>query len=328
MERIPDRVALTSTETAELLDVHPSTVKRWCNDGELDSELTPGGHRRISIDAAMALARVRGIGTVLSPFHPYEPHVWTVLRAILDEGSYRELVVLAMQWVRRGEFERLEQLYLALGRIDSITFADFCDSAVRGLLSSVGYEWEKGRLRVGDEHMVTEAITGTLLALRREQMDVRASEQTTPLGACKHGPPVAVVGTMQGNRHSLGALCIRMLLERRGWGVYYPGPDVPMEDFAMIQRSREASLVCISLPPSGTLGDVTRSLSVLSEQYNRARPYAVAFGGLRPLSLEGAVHDAPFRSVAFLPSVGAFEEALDGGLGYPMTAAPAAAGAA
>jgi excisionase family DNA binding protein len=45
MERIPDIVALTSTEAASLLDVHPSTVKRWCNDGELDSELTPGGQR-------------------------------------------------------------------------------------------------------------------------------------------------------------------------------------------------------------------------------------------------------------------------------------------
>jgi methylmalonyl-CoA mutase cobalamin-binding subunit len=328
MERIPDSIALTSTEAASLLDAHPSSVKRWCNDSELASELTPGGHRRISIHSVMTFARERGIETILGPFHPYEPHVWTALKPIAERGSFRELIGLAMLWVRRGDFERLEHLFLTLGRADFLGFAEFCDGAVRGLLSTIGHEWELGRLRVGDEHMVTEAITGALLALRREWLD-----HTAESGAATPGTdhrPVAVVGTAEGNQHAIGALCIRMILEREGWRVLYPGADLPTEDFAFIQKSREASLVCISLPPNGSLGDVTRALSILREYYDRARPYAVAFGGPPALSLDGEIAEEPFESVAFYSEGKALQEAVRHGLGGPRIpqSPPLSAGAA
>ncbi|MDX1494105.1 MAG: cobalamin-dependent protein [Longimicrobiales bacterium] len=314
------KVELTSTETATLLDVHPSTVKRWCNDGELDFDQTPGGHRRIRVDAAVRFARERGIRTVLSPFHPFEPHVWTALRAVDEEDSYDELHALGLHWARRGEFERLEQLYLALGRADWMSFCDFCDHAVRGLMVSVGEEWQKGKLRVGDEHMVSQAITGALFSLRREWMDAQSHESgrsTNGNGSrpSRPGKPVAVVGTTEGNHHQIGALCVRLLLERAGWEVYYPGADVPVEDFGKIQMSREASLVCISLPPSGTIGDVSRTLEVLSEFYDRARPYSVLFGGASYLGLEGKVRNGPFESVAFLQECRTLHDALQEGLG-------------
>jgi excisionase family DNA binding protein len=321
MERIPHMIALTSTEAATLLDVHPSTVKRWCNEGELDSELTPGGHRRISIRDAMGLARDRGIPTVLTPFHPFESHVWSALQAIVEQDSYRELIALAMQWTRQGEFDRLERLYLALGRHASIPFQAFCDRAVRGLLAEVGHDWAKGKLRVGDEHMVTQAITGALFALRREWMaGATASRNGHP-----DERPVAVVGTLEGNQHALGALCVRILLERAGWHVFYPGPDVPIDDFGVIQKSREASLVCVSLPAGGSLGDVARTLSSLRAQYDLARPYAVAFGGTATATLEGQIHEDPFESVGFYPDCASVELGLAAGLGATASARPAGA---
>jgi excisionase family DNA binding protein len=317
MDRIERRSELTSTEAANLLAVHPSTVKRWCNDGDLPSELTPGGHRRIPIDAAVGFARDRGIPTVLAPFRPYEPHVWNAFQAIENDRSYAALHALALQWTRRGDFERIEQLYLALGRADFITFCDFCDHAVRGLLVEVGEQWQKGRMRVGDEHMVTQAITGALLVLRREWLDRTGSGSIDANGVRppRTDRPVAVVGTVEGNLHAIGALCVRMLLERMGWIVYYPGVDVPIEDFGIIQMSREADLVCISLPPGGALGDVTRCLSSLANRYDRARPFSVAFGGSTTLSLEGEVEEGPFRSVAFYQECASLREALEQGLG-------------
>jgi len=325
------RVQLTSTETASLLDVHPSTVKRWCNDGALDSDHTPGGHRRIRVATAVDFARERGIRTVLTPFHPFEPHVWTALRQVEEEGSYEALHALALQWARRGEFERLEQLYLALGRTDYVSFCDFCDLAIRGLMTAVGDEWEEGKLRVGDEHMVSQAMTGALIVLRREWID-----DTEGAGATGEGPgggtgpngsgareggtsgeprPRAVVGTMEGNQHQIGALCVRLLLERMGWKVFFPGADVPVEDFGQIQRSREATLVCVSLPVAGTIGDVSRTLSVLTELYDRARPYSVLFGGAAYVGIEGSLSEAPFETVGFLQDCRSLREALEAGLG-------------
>jgi methylmalonyl-CoA mutase cobalamin-binding subunit len=126
--------------------------------------------------------------------------------------------------------------------------------------------------------------------------------------------PVAVVGTLEGNHHQLGALCIRLLLERSGWQVFYPGADVPVEDFGVIQMSRDASLVCISLPPAGSLGDVDRSLGVLRHYYDRARPSSVVFGG-PSLTLEGVIDEGPFEEIVFMQQCTAMREALERGLG-------------
>src|SRR6056297_1456329 len=132
---------LTSTEAAGLLQVHPSTVKRWCNEGLLEFSTTDGGHRRIHLDDAVAFARAQDLNTVLSPFHPFEPHVWTALRAAEDDKSFRELHTLAMSWILHGENRRLEQLFTALGRSPANSFCSFCDDGIRGLMRLVGESW-------------------------------------------------------------------------------------------------------------------------------------------------------------------------------------------
>lgn len=45
---------LTLSEAAKLLDVHPTTLRRWANNGDIPVFVTPGGHRRF---AAVDLAR-------------------------------------------------------------------------------------------------------------------------------------------------------------------------------------------------------------------------------------------------------------------------------
>lgn len=42
---------LTSHEVADLLQVDPSSVKNWVNAGRLEGFKTPGGHRRVRVDA-------------------------------------------------------------------------------------------------------------------------------------------------------------------------------------------------------------------------------------------------------------------------------------
>ena len=51
---------LTSSEVGHLLQVNPSSVKKWVDDGLLEAFRTPGGHRRIrAIDLLAFLARHR-----------------------------------------------------------------------------------------------------------------------------------------------------------------------------------------------------------------------------------------------------------------------------
>ncbi len=49
----PDSL-LTSTQVGNLLQVNPSSVKKWVNDGHIIAFRTPGGHRRIRALALVA----------------------------------------------------------------------------------------------------------------------------------------------------------------------------------------------------------------------------------------------------------------------------------
>jgi excisionase family DNA binding protein len=296
MDRFDTHSVLTSSETAALLQVHPSTVKRWCSEGLLDSERTEGGHRRVHLDDAVAFSKAQGIQTVLSPFSPYEPHVWAALRAAEDEGSFLRLHTLALGWVLQGENRRVEHLYTALARSESVSFCSFCDHGIRGLMMRVGQAWADGRLPIGEEHLLSQTMIDVLLRLRQESLD----EGPDPYA--EDASRVAVVGTLGGNHHHLGALCVRLLLERMGWKVYYLGPNVPADDFGRFQKSRDADLVCISLGPDHTMGDVSRTLTLLRSLYDRSRPYRLVLGG----SLLGSASDdllsGPFEGVALINS--------------------------
>jgi len=314
MERFNPDLTLTSSEAAELLGVHPSTVKRWCDEG-LPVRKTEGGHRRIHLEDAQSFARARGIETVLSPFHPYEPHVWSALRQIEEDGSFQRFLTLAMGWVHRAQLRRLSHLMEAVARQDGVSFPRFCDEAVRGLMAEVGRAWHGGRLRAGEEHMISQLMVDVLLKLGREEEERRRAAGDDP-----EDRPVAVVGSIEGNQHHLASLCVRLLLERLGWEVYFLGPDVPVEDFGIIQRSRRAELVCVSLTPPATAGEVGRALRILSEFYDPSVPYLLSLGGSFEEEPNPAVlSSGPFRRVSVFGSCAEFQAVLveEGLVGEP-----------
>ena len=59
---------LTLSQAAKLLNVHPTTLRRWADNGEIPFMVTPGGHRRFSsadiqrfADDRRRLRRVQGV---------------------------------------------------------------------------------------------------------------------------------------------------------------------------------------------------------------------------------------------------------------------------
>ncbi len=52
---------LTPTEVARLLIVSPVTVRHWSQQGKLKARLTPGGHRRYSLEEVSRFALEHGI---------------------------------------------------------------------------------------------------------------------------------------------------------------------------------------------------------------------------------------------------------------------------
>ena len=293
--------SLTSSKVAALLGVHSSTVKRWCEEGSLISEKTEGGHRRIRLADALDTAKRRGITTFLDSFHPWEANVYLAVSEAEDRGDFFRLHNLALHWLSNGNPELMGRLLFAVGNRPRVSFPRFLDEGVRDFMALVGEEWQGGRLAVGEEHMASQVVLEVLLRFRTGW-----DHPFTPSPSTNDILPVAVVGAMQGDHHDLGAQAVRVLLEREGWRVYYLGADVPLEEFAEVQRAQGASLVCISLSPRSTLPDLQRAIRVLGEYYRPRYPYALGLGG----SLEGIsremVQEGPFKAQSFFLSAREF----------------------
>lgn len=307
-ERFNSDLFLTTSEVADLLNVHASTVKRWCNEGDLVFDKTSGGHRRIHLNDVLGLAREREIETFLQGFTPYEGHVWSAVTEVVATGDFGRVHSLAMGWLMRGKIDRVAQLFLELGRHPGVPFERFCDDGIRGFMVEVGNAWRAGQLRVGEEHMLTETLIEVLLRLRQVLPPHPAAHTNgvTPR-------PVAVVGAMEGDRHTLGGMCIRMELERMGWQVAFLGADVPVEDFSAMQRARGAALVCVSFAPPRTGADMRRCLRILAEFYDPEAPFALAMGGHAAHEADFSDSDTPFAALGTFVSVTDFHEALVGG---------------
>ncbi|TVP75769.1 MAG: helix-turn-helix domain-containing protein [Gemmatimonadales bacterium] len=291
MQAYNSELFLTTSEAAELLGVHPSTVKRWTDADELESEKTEGGHRRLYLRSVLGFAGDRGIATYLAPFEPFESHVWLAVRDAVRHDDFERMVSLSLGWLLRGYPKRITALLQELGGREDLSFARVCDGLIRPFMKEVGTAWREGRLRIGEEHMASQAIVEALIRLTTEPL---ARSGPSENGA--EPPPLALVGAMEGDEHHLGALCVRILLEREGWNVHYLGPNTPAEEFATFQRRHGASLVCISFSPPARGAKMRRCLDILSAFYRADEPYDLVFGG----GAAGAVHEdaeeVPFRT--------------------------------
>lgn len=314
MQAFNSELFMTTSEVAELLGVHPSTVKRWTDAGELDSEKTEGGHRRIYLQAVLSFARERGATTYLDAFSPFESHVWLAVRDAVRHDDFRRVQSLAMGWLVRGYPRRVTALFHHLGTRSDLRFARICDGGIRPFMEEVGTSWREGRLRIGEEHMASQTVMEALVRLSSGiEADGRVDRPDAP-GA---EPPVALVGSMSGDQHHLGAMCVRILLEAQGWEVHYLGADTPAEEFAALQRARRAELVCISFSPPASAAHMRRSLDVLGEFYRSAMPYDLVFGGQSSPLIEAEAVRGPFRSFEIFQSMDGLERWLTERLSAP-----------
>jgi len=300
-ERFNQDLFLSTSQVAELLGVHPSTVKRWSDAEDVRVRHTEGGHRRIHLNDAVELAGIRDVETFLDPFSPFQGHVWRAVTAARD-GDLSRVRSLALGWVHRGRFREVRRLFETLADDDRISLPTLMDRGIRDFMRSVGREWREGRLRVGDEHQTSQVVMESLLAMR--------PPEALEAGAAEAPRPVAVVGSTEGDQHHLGSLAIRVLLERSGWDVAYLGPDVPLEEFADQQRRLQAELVSVSVSAPSGEGSLRRAIRVLARLYDPGSPHALALGG--PFSETPDLSDEPrpFRDLGVFRGAEEFAEWL------------------
>lgn len=143
---------------------------------------------------------------------------------------------LAIDAVRSLDQRALEsallQASVSLGR------TRLFEGVIQPLLSSIGEDWNAGRIKVSHEHMATSLLRSFLGHL----IETAVVDPNAPL---------IVVTTPSNHVHELGALMAAVTATGAGWQTMYLGPNLPAEDIASAVRQTRAAAVALSLiyPP-------------------------------------------------------------------------------
>lgn len=317
METFRTTVELGTRDVAELLGVHSSTVKRWFrgmpepgaprtgphepSPPPARVETTSGGHRRISLELALRVARARGHEVYLHRFRDHAAEVWRALRA-LENGEPAPAQDLLIRWLRD---RRTHLIGHFLRHVTDGGAADprILDGVFGGFMRRVGSAWRRGRLRIRDERAASRETTEAVLSLLAVPGGGR--------GAPASDAPVAVVGTLDADQHVLGAVLVRLLLAQRGWRVEYLGSGLPAVEIVAAQRDLGAELVCISVTPPHGPTDARRFVEVARRLADSHHPFALAVGGGGSRGAEADVRAWPLGPSGRFGSLVAFQSWMD-----------------
>lgn len=213
---------LTTKQVARLLNVSEATVKRWADDGVIQSEKTAGGHRRFNIQA---IARIRR-ENASSPARPI-PVRKRSGHALPSPQALRELLIKGDE---SGAAAALLDAYL-----NHQTLVSLFDNTIHGAMREIGDQWFNGQISIADEHLATRVALNSLQRLR----DVIAPAEATGLKA--------ICCAIEGDLHELPVHLAEMLLESEGWDALNLGPNTPLfalREMVTHERPRLISVSC------------------------------------------------------------------------------------
>ncbi len=285
---------VSTRQAAQILNVHESSIKRWCNDGMMPVRLTRGGHRRLRFADVMDFARSEKIVSTLLAFAPNERDVWMAIQEA-SKGQFKEIATLLFNSTEANRESFAQQLTLLL--LDSgVSVGTLFDEVFGPVLRKIGEDWLAGVITTGDEHRMTQ-ILGDCIASVRNRRPVLTSTK-----------PLALVACAPGEDHELGALMVRAALEYNGWQTVYLGRNVPAEDIATQQDKWDVRLVGISFVPPHGPADAVMLVRALARMYDPAKPYSLAVGGGSILSQDLQIPEYPFSQLDRFGSITAFNE--------------------
>jgi len=142
----------------------------------------------------------------------------------------------------------------------------FTDALVAPVLARIGDGWSRGELTPAHEHLASEVIhrvVGRLLSASDRPSDSRGR---------------AVIATLPGESHDLGALLAAVTAKVSGWQVTFLGANLPGADIAEAARAVQADLIGLSLV--NPTGNAPRTEAELSQLLARVGPTVrVVLGG-------------------------------------------------
>lgn len=247
-------------EVASVIGVSESSIKRWCDRGELTITRTAGGHRRIPV--ASVLRFVRDTKREL-----LQPALLGLPENISNtELSFTEARSQLFDALVEGHEERTLQILLQL-YLQPNSLALIGDHVIAPVMFEIGEKWDCGDVQIFQERRSCEVC---LKAFH----DIRLLLLPVPEPA-----PLALVATPEGDPYTLSLALSEMVLLENHWQTKVVGTSTP---FAALKQSlleqQPAAICCLSV---SFIEDETAFIDGCNELYQTAieQGTALVLGG-------------------------------------------------
>jgi len=266
-----DENLLTTAKAANIIGVHESSVKRWCNSKKILTQLTQGGHRRILWNDLLSYANEEKI---IHPFNIFKENglnVYLAKEYFLKKDNLEKLSDILFEWIAKVDYKYLVPFINYCYKDLKIPFKNICDKLIFPSLKLVGDKWEDRSLCIADEHRVTQEWIYALSSIRQDILQTMENENSIVTRA--------IVSCSDENTHEIAALCLRIVLELNDYQVIYLGSRVPANEIAATQLNEKCDLVCISFSPLDSVQSFKDYITTLESRYESKSAYTLVVGG-------------------------------------------------
>lgn len=168
----------------------------------------------------------------------------------------------------------------------------FIDSIAAPFLHEIGQQWHDGKLSMSQEHLATAVLQ-------------RIVTEAAPLVTGIAGSPTIVIATLDGERHSNGALMAAATAGSDGWRVIYLGTDLPVAEIVETATRTNARAIGISMVYADKKSRVAADLRELESRIPAGITLLVGGSGAKTIKQSGG----PSRTV-FLDTMSQLDSEL------------------
>lgn len=204
---------LTPKQVARAAGVSESSIKRWCDEGRIETVRTAGGHRRILASSVLQFLKQTG-HDLADPQVLGLPATTGKGERTIEKARERMLEALTA-----GDEAACRQVVFDLvlaGHAASV----ICDQVIAESFHGIGEGWDCGRVEVYQERRACEICARVLHELRRG------------LPQPPSGAPLAMGAAPAGDYYILPTTMVELVLRDNGWRAVSLGSNLPFATLA------------------------------------------------------------------------------------------------
>jgi excisionase family DNA binding protein len=249
---------LSPKQAALALGSSESTLKRWCDQGVLRSDKTPGGHRRIRVADLVNFARAQHLELVT-------PEAIGLPRSVVTATGLDHLREQLECALLEDDPPRVTSL-LVHGFVGGRPMSELGDQLIAPVMARIGEHWHLGRIAIYQEHRATQILLRALTTL---------DDLLVPPSDCA---PMALGASPSGDQSTVAATLVALTLRELGWNACYIGPDSPTATLVQAVADRKPSLFWMSVTHLANEAAFARGFRDLAAQCH-AHNIPIVMGG-------------------------------------------------